>query len=73
MGNYKALKTIIKEQQEKDGSDRQSAVRDLLTDVRHLCDNEKIDFYEALRGSYDVYLEEKKDQNAHGEGWQNPR
>jgi hypothetical protein len=35
------------------------AIRDLLTDLRHYCDQHEIDFDDRLEGSLDVYLEEK--------------
>ena len=38
---------------------KQPAVRDLLTDLRHYCDVEQLDFYAACDGSYKVYLEER--------------
>jgi hypothetical protein len=68
MGNIKAIKTILKEQQEDEGCDKQAALRDILTDIRHLCDEFALDFYEALNGSYEVYLEEKIDREAQGKG-----
>ena len=42
----------------------QSAVRDLLTDVRHICDERKVDFYRAMDGSYQVYLEERQSERS---------
>lgn len=36
-------------------------LRDLLTDLRHLADEEDLDFYATLGGSYEVYLDERTD------------
>jgi hypothetical protein len=38
----------------------ESAIRDLLTDLRHYCDQHEIDFDYSLEGSLDVYLEEQE-------------
>lgn len=40
----------------------QFALRDLLTDVRHAADHLGLDMHQALDGSYDVYLEEKPEE-----------
>ena len=48
---------------ETDGVDEQSAIRDLLTDIRHYCDAKGLDFYAALDGSYDVYCDERYDDD----------
>ena len=37
----------------------QSALRDLLTDLRHLSDERGLDFHAAEDGSYEGYLEER--------------
>jgi len=44
--------------------DKQSAFRDLLTDLRHVADHLEVDFNFALDGSYEVYLQEKGENNA---------
>jgi hypothetical protein len=36
------------------------AIRDLLTDLLHYCDQHEIDFDDSLEGSLDVYLEEQE-------------
>ena len=38
----------------------ESAIRDLLADLRHYCDQHEIDFDDSLGGSLDVYLEEQE-------------
>lgn len=44
-----------------EGTTEQEAFRDLITDIRHVCDARKWNFEEAMKGSYEVYLEEKAD------------
>lgn len=47
----------------------ESAIRDLLTDLRHYCDQHEIDFEGCLEGSLDVYLEEQESvDNERSEG-----
>ena len=42
----------------------ESAIRDLLTDLRHYCDQHEIGFEDCLELSLDVYLEEQEsDEN----------
>jgi len=50
----------------------ESAIRDLLTDLRHYCDQHEIDFDDSLEGSLDVYLEEQEsaDNGRSDLGWQ---
>jgi hypothetical protein len=38
----------------------EAAISDLLTDLRHYCDEHEIDFEDRLEGSLDVYLEEQE-------------
>ena len=38
----------------------ESAIRDLLTDLRHYCDQREIDFEDCLEGSLDAYVEEQE-------------
>ena len=38
----------------------ESAIRDLLTALRHYCDQYEIDFEDCLEGSLDVYLEKQE-------------
>ena len=58
--------TAVIERYEADGVSKQAAVRDLLTDLRHYCQAKRLDFYQALDGSYDVYSEERyEDQQDH--------
>lgn len=42
------------------GSEGGEAVIDVLTDIRHLCDQEGTDFYSFLRMSYQNYIAEKQ-------------
>jgi len=47
-----------KHYRETDDSPQQQ-LRDLLTDIRHYAEANKLDLYAAIDGSYDVYLEER--------------
>ena len=40
--------------------DRNAAVRDVLTDLRHFATTHELDFHTILDGSYSVYLEERE-------------
>ncbi len=40
-------------------SNMQVALRDVLTDLRHIADTYTLDMFDALDGSYVVYCEEK--------------
>lgn len=46
----------------EEGVTEQSALRDVLTDLRHLSDERELNFHKALDGSYEVYLEERNDK-----------
>jgi len=48
-----------------EGATKQCALRDLLTDIRHLSDANELDFFQALDGSYEVYCEERQEQPHH--------
>jgi len=54
------LKSVVEEYDDREGCGRQSALRDLLTDLRHLADDLGLDIHAALDGSYEVYLEERE-------------
>ena len=53
---------VLKEMTDADDSDTDSALRDLLTEIRHYCEAKNIDLNERLDASYEVYLEEKQGQ-----------
>lgn len=44
----------------------ESAIRDLLTDLRHYCDQHEIDFDYSLEGSREKYLEEQESADDKG-------
>jgi len=46
----------------EEGVTEQSALRDVLTDLRHLSDERELGFHAAVDGSYEVYLEERDKQ-----------
>lgn len=58
--SLKVLAPVVK-QYEADGASEEAAVRDLLTDIRHYCQAKRLDFYQALDGSYDVYCDERQE------------
>lgn len=49
--------------------DHETALRDLLADIRHYCDDQDIDFHNALRVSYDNYLEELPLEKLRAASW----
>ena len=59
----RTLRNALMDYMEVEGADEQSALRDLLTDIRHLCDERGLNIYKALEGSYEVYLEESQIQS----------
>lgn len=52
---------LIKAVTDFEAADKQGALRDLMTDLRHVADRLKLCYHEAEKGSYEVYLEEKKE------------
>lgn len=58
-GTKAALKRLLTRYAKTQDCDPQSAMRDLLTDLRHLADEEELDLYAAFDGSYEAYLEER--------------
>ena len=55
-----SLITLILKYKDQGSPDNKTAVRDILTDVLHYCDEECIDFTEVLEGATEVYNEEKE-------------
>ncbi len=54
-----ALKRILSRYAKEQDCEPQSALRDLLTDLRHLADDLDLDLHAAIDGSYKAYLEER--------------
>lgn len=52
------LSRIITEYSEREGTELHCAIRDVLTDVRHLCDIREFDFAALDTDAYQVYLQE---------------
>jgi hypothetical protein len=52
------IASLVHLRAEQDESCPSSAVRDTITDLRHFCDAEAIEFNDVLQGSGEVYLEE---------------
>jgi hypothetical protein len=60
------MNVIILDYMNKDGINNSSAVRDLLTDVMHFCENQNIDFFERVQSAIDVFKEEQDMFNQKG-------
>ena len=41
------------------GTDISCAIRDLLTELMHLCDDSRVDFADRLRGARETYRQER--------------
>jgi len=54
-----SLITLILRYKDEGSPDNRAAVRDILTDILHYCDEEAIDFPEILDSATEVYNEEK--------------
>lgn len=54
------IEKTAREYAEREGTSFEFAIRDVLTDVMHLCDKHGIDFDLRLAGASDVYEEEKE-------------
>jgi hypothetical protein len=55
----KDLLTAIRKQEKKEGTDILGAFRDALTDMRHIAEDENIDFDLLTASALEVYKEEK--------------
>ena len=55
------LLPILTKIAENNGTTASDAIRDLLTDLRHVCDHERLDFAYHDRAAHQVYLEEFRD------------
>ena len=53
------LRGILRAYAKDHGCGQQAALRDLLTDLRHLADELGLDFPGAADGAYEGYLEER--------------
>jgi len=60
------LETTIEKYGAAGETSTESAIRNLLTDLRHYCDQQQIDFDDSLEGSLDVYLEEQESADNEG-------
>lgn len=59
----------IQKETEREGAEAQSALRDILTDLRHEADSLGLDFHEACDGSYEVYHLEKQEEGNNSMNW----
>lgn len=56
------LIALIEEYAEEEGTNEQGALRDILTDLRHIADDKDLDFDFAGVGSEEVYNEELEEE-----------
>ena len=54
------LETTIEKYGTAGETSTESAIRGLLTDLRHFCDQHELDFDDSLEGSFAVFLEEQE-------------
>jgi hypothetical protein len=54
------MKDMIREIAQTQGTNPQGALRDMLTDLRHIAQQENLDFDFAVQGSAEVYEEEQE-------------
>lgn len=54
----KDLRDTIERYCEEQGTETEATIRDVLTDLRHLCDVHDLDFGEIDRRAYEGYCEE---------------
>ncbi len=57
-GPIRSLEAAIEKYEAAGATSTESAIRDLLTDLRHSCDRRGVNFDDPLEGSLDVYMEE---------------
>lgn len=70
--NVARFKKVLRPYMEEAG-DMRSAIRDLLTDLRHAVDALDLDYYEIDKSAYEVYLEEReeREEEKRRQPWQN--
>ncbi len=49
---------VILNYRDLDGTDASSAVRDILTDLMHFCQDNKINFNDTVESAEEVFIEE---------------
>jgi hypothetical protein len=57
-----ALVKMLNQNAKKDGTDFHGALRDLLTDLRHVAASKKESFSKLLKGSKEVFYEETSEE-----------
>ncbi len=62
------LKQMIERWADNEGTTYQGALRDLLTDMRHIAEEVGLDFDAAVDGSADVFDEEHKEREEARQG-----
>ena len=59
--DLKPLEKLVQAYMKRDGSAAQSALRDIMTDCRHLIDKKNYDQFDMKLNSDEVYLEEREE------------
>jgi len=54
----RCLIEVLEQYKEDQGIEDEAAMRDLLTDARHICDSLGLDYGECYKNAYEVYIEE---------------
>jgi hypothetical protein len=60
------LGELLKAHIDNQRCDMRSAIRDMMTDLRHLCDEQNVDYYSTTNDAYNVYVEEVVEARAKG-------
>lgn len=55
----KRLLQLIDQHSRQDGTDRQGALRDILTDIFHVSEEVGLDIDKAIDGALEVFIEER--------------
>lgn len=54
------LRDVVRHISTTEGGDTESAILEILLDVRHFCDANRLDFHRLIENSYQAYLESKQ-------------
>jgi DNA-directed RNA polymerase subunit RPC12/RpoP len=58
------ISAVVRYYMRTDGSAQSAAIRDMLTDIMHLCDTSSVDFKERIEAASRIFEEEKKANEA---------
>ena len=57
--NKQELEKLLSLWTDREGCGPQDMLRDILTDLMHIADEQDLDFYGAISGASEVFLEER--------------